>query len=145
MEQTLKSVIDLSSPVGFAVFWCVICYLLAVIGGWTRMASRYSASPYVTVDKRYLRSGLIGGVSYNGALVTGANREGLYLAAFLMFRPGHTPILVPWKSLTKGAAGTFSSALKTLDGNTITLPNSELNKLLEIAESHGAQVEHLQA
>jgi hypothetical protein len=38
-------------------------------------------------------------VSYNNCLTIGVTDEGLYLAVFPLFRPGHPPLLIDWSAL----------------------------------------------
>ncbi len=40
------------------------------------------------------------GMGYKGCATIGADSRGLYLAMFFMFRPGHSPMFVPWRDIT---------------------------------------------
>lgn len=80
-------------------FWCLICLLLASIGGWKRLASKYAASHPPTCDVLRMESGYFGSIKYKGCLTVAAMPRGLYLAVFPIFRPGHPSLLIPWDQI----------------------------------------------
>ncbi len=135
-------------PYLFPAFWCVITYLLAWFGGWLKMSRKWAAPSNLSLEKRYFRSGRLGKTKYNGALVTAATREGLYLSVLLPFRVGHKPLLVPWEELKlEGPDTGFLThnliVLSTSQGNKIKLFKTELQDLLGLASRLGADVKHL--
>ena len=81
----------------FAALWATICVVLSRSGGWHALASHYRATtPFLGTRLRFRSAQLGGWVGYNGSLTVGANREGLYLAVWPIFRIGHPPLFVPW-------------------------------------------------
>lgn len=135
-------------PFVFPLFWCAVCIGLAKSGGWTEMAKRWNAPSVVRCEKRYFRSGSVKKVQYSGSLIAGAAREGLYLSVLLPFRPGHTPLLLPWKELSveKSSKRMFLTTwfdFKTSCGNSVSFERSEVNALLAAATKLGADVEHM--
>jgi hypothetical protein len=81
----------------FPLLWCAITYLIAWIGGWRDLADVYSDTRDFQGELFRMRSGTMRAhVGYNNCLTFGANRQGLVLKVFALFRPGHPPLFVPW-------------------------------------------------
>lgn len=118
------------------------CYLLAWVSGWSLTSKAYPAPTLRGLKKRFFRCGGVGSVCFNGVLVTGASRFGLYLGV-LFFRPGHSSIYVPWSELELGYQCKYWTRLKSVDGATISLTNREFSGLMEEAGRLGGRVEHL--
>jgi hypothetical protein len=87
-------------PVFFIAMWVAICFLLAAIGGWSRLVEYYQSQSEFKGKKWHLRSGRLGLISYNNCLTIGSNYYGLYLAVLPLFRVGHPPLLIPWSDIT---------------------------------------------
>ncbi len=86
--------------IGFVGLWIFVCFLLARIGGWSRLATHYRAPADFSGTKWEFQTGYMGWARYKGCLTIGTNREGLYLAVFPLFRVGHPPLLIPWRDIT---------------------------------------------
>ncbi len=87
-------------PIFFIGMWVVVSFLLAVIGGWSRLAEYYQSQTDFSGKKWHFQSGRLGLVNYSGSLTLGSNYYGLYLAVFPLFRVGHPPLLIPWSDVT---------------------------------------------
>lgn len=87
-------------PFFFIGMWIGVCFLLAFIGGWSRLAEAYQTQTEFVGKKWYFQSGRLGLTNYNGVLTLGANYYGLYLAVFPLFRAGHPPLLIPWSDIS---------------------------------------------
>lgn len=87
----------------FAAAFCVIslaCLLLSRFGGWGALARRYAAEVPFQGRRLHFQFAQLGGwVGYNGALTTGADPTGLFLAVWPLFRLGHPPLFVPWDEI----------------------------------------------
>jgi hypothetical protein len=81
--------------VGFAAFWTVLCFVLSRFG-WATLAREYPDRLPVSGKSWRMRSGRVGPNNYSGCLNLTANPEGLRLAVFFLFRPGHAPVFIPW-------------------------------------------------
>lgn len=132
----------------FPVLWYFMCLHMSQTCGWAEMARRWSAPSNVEVDKRYFRSGQVGSMKIGSAMVTGASKEGLYLALVLPFRPGHPPLLIPWSELSrkgreKIALLLHGEVLTTTRGQRVVFYGDELDELLSEADKLGADVKHL--
>jgi hypothetical protein len=81
-------------------FWFGIMQLFSLLGGWRTLARRYSAPPDSSVPARVLtmQSGKIGLVSYRNALTVAFGPDGLHLSTFMLMRPGHPPLIIPWNA-----------------------------------------------
>lgn len=81
----------------FPIFWSAICMLIAVIGGWRRLARDHASDRDITGDAFAMRSGRFGiWASYSGVLSVTVGFEGLLLRPIIFFRPGHPRLVIPW-------------------------------------------------
>jgi hypothetical protein len=91
-------------PCGFPFFfvgmWVMVSWLIAMIGGWSRLAGHYRASSDFLGQTWNMCSGRMGISNYNGVLTIGANSNGLHLAVLLPFRVGHPPLFIPWEEIS---------------------------------------------
>lgn len=101
-------------PVFFAGLWVGIGFLLAATGGWQTIATHYPVDGAVPDAVKRFQSAEFGFVGYNSVLKLGANQRGLYVAAILPFRAGHTPFFVPWTDVTARAARRWLRAVVEL-------------------------------
>jgi hypothetical protein len=85
----------------FVCFWFAVLFLISLAGGWLELGRHYRYQGRMTGARKHMQFGsLRWGVGYNGCLSVGANYEGLYLAVWLLFRPWHPPLLIPWNDIT---------------------------------------------
>ncbi len=84
----------------FITLWNFVVFLIAVIGGWLRLAQHYRAQADFEGTKWPMQSGYMGLSRYRGVLTIGANSQGLYLAVFPLFRIAHPPLFIPWSDIT---------------------------------------------
>lgn len=87
-------------PVFFVGLWVFVLFLIARLGGWSRLAEYYQTQTRFEGQIWRFRSGRFRWASYNGCLTLGANDRGLYLAVFPLFRVGHPPLFIPWYDIT---------------------------------------------
>jgi hypothetical protein len=81
--------------------WVVLlANFTSYLSGWWRLSRHYRHRGHFDGTRRRFRSVSFGWSNYNGAVTVGTNSEGLYLAMFLLFRPGHPPLFVPWADVT---------------------------------------------
>lgn len=83
----------------FAVFWCLVIYLISRIGGWASLAEDFSTArpPPPEGETFSWTSGKVNFFSnYNNSLVANVSRSGLYVTPWTPFRIGHTPLFIPW-------------------------------------------------
>lgn len=84
----------------FIGLWCGVCFLIALIGGWRRLAQTYSLNASAFNGRTWtMRRARMGISQYKGVLTLGADQRGLYLAVFALFRPGHAPLYIPWEDI----------------------------------------------
>jgi hypothetical protein len=85
---------------GFLAFWLILLLLLAVLGGWQRLATSYLATALPDGQRwRFQDCALRFGLSYNGCVQVVASREGLRLSVLFPFRPWHPPLYFPWQEV----------------------------------------------
>ncbi|MDB5313005.1 MAG: hypothetical protein JWO38_7207 [Gemmataceae bacterium] len=90
------------APGGAALRWCFVVWVVGALSGWGGLARHYrylSDEPFRGTLRRF-RSGKLGWANSSRCLTVGTNPRGLYLAVFVLFRPGHPPLFVPWAELT---------------------------------------------
>jgi len=89
------------APLFFPVFWVFISLLLSRLSGWSALADVYSSDePFEGQQQRFVNARMRWMIGYNRALVVGASSRGLYLAMFILLRPGHAPLFIPWRDIS---------------------------------------------
>jgi hypothetical protein len=94
-------------PFFFILLWVIILFVLANIGGWSRLAQYYEAQSKFEGEKWSFKSGRMGMTNYSGCLKIGSDDYGLYLAVLPLFRVGHPPLFIPWHDITTSKSRRF--------------------------------------
>jgi hypothetical protein len=82
------------------VIWLAALWLIAHLGGWVSLASVYPAHTAPAGDRfRHQSVQVNNWLGYNGAVNFVAGIAGLHLTVFVLFRPFHSPIQVPWQEI----------------------------------------------
>jgi hypothetical protein len=100
-------------------FWCGLLALIGWAGGWAGLAKEYWFRDQFDGFRRRFASGAMNGgpllgfpCNYGLCLTLGSNQQGMYLAVFGPFRPGHPPLFIPWSDVsakpTKGWLNTYT-------------------------------------
>jgi hypothetical protein len=85
----------------FPIFWCAIVVLISRVSGWARLAERYHTNEAAQGPAWRFESASMRWNSRYGNIVTlSAEAQGLRIALFPLFRPGHPPLLVPWNEIS---------------------------------------------
>lgn len=100
MTPQVREAIPFLLPILVVATWLVLVMLLARYGGWQRLAERYRALGTFRGKVLRFRSGRLNRANYNTCLTVGTDGDRLYLAPLLLYRPGHPPLLIPWKEIT---------------------------------------------
>jgi hypothetical protein len=84
----------------FPALGCYASWSFARIGGWARIAKDYASrsvpqGPVFSMMSLQISS--FGG--YNNCIKVIFCAEGIYMVPFLIFRPGHAPLLIPWSKV----------------------------------------------
>ncbi len=75
--------------------------LISIVSGWWALSKSYRAnSPFNGKRLRMRSATMRWGTNYGGCLTIGANREGLYIAIFPIFRINHPPLFIPWNDIS---------------------------------------------
>ena len=84
----------------FPILWIAVCIILSHISGWHNLAQKYPRIDFVSGEKWRFRSAKLRySVSYNGCVNFVANREGLGISIFFIFRVGHPPLFIRWTDI----------------------------------------------
>ena len=91
----------LAAILSFVAVWTFVTWIASRASGWHRLAQRFgSPDPFASVgDQVRFASARIGWGNYSGALELRVSASGLYLATIWIFRPFHTPLLIPWTEI----------------------------------------------
>lgn len=84
----------------FAIIWLSVCFILAKVSGWEKLARVYRYDGAFSGKCWRFRSCRMNAcVSYNNCLAFGANPSGLYMKMLPLFRFHHPPLLIPWSEI----------------------------------------------
>lgn len=86
-------------PIAFIGLWCAVSLILSHVGGWHRLAHRFTVNSPPSGKSHSMQSGRIGGVNYNHCLTIHISEHGLRLSILFLFRLGHPPLLIPWDQI----------------------------------------------
>jgi hypothetical protein len=85
-------------------FWCLVCYLIGLMSGWSSLARRFTAQS--EPSGQTLQAGpLFYSVylrfwgHYSSVVRAISTTDALYLSVLLPFRPGHPPLCIPWNEI----------------------------------------------
>ena len=87
------------APIGSVAIWSGNCVLLALLSGWAALARRYRCADDEPHGAEHFVTGMLGVVSFRGALTVGIAEDGLDLRVMAVFRPGHPPLRIPWDAI----------------------------------------------
>jgi hypothetical protein len=87
-------------PVFFIGMWLFVSVLLSVLSGWRSLARSYPALVPPEGQSFWFRTGSFGSTNYSSCLHFTSGRAGLFLSVFLLFRPAHPPVFVPWSDVS---------------------------------------------
>jgi hypothetical protein len=94
-------IIAIGFPISFIVIWSLVCWLIALVGGWERLAQRYRTNnPPPPGSKKFDHTyGTFGLASYRGTLNVAVAPDALYLSVMRIFQVGHPPLRIPWSDV----------------------------------------------
>ena len=85
----------------FPLLWMGIVFMISFMSGWQSLAQRYATIIEAPTNTRSMASGMVGFSRYNNVLKVGLSDRGIYLSVFILFRPGHKPLFVPWSDISE--------------------------------------------
>jgi hypothetical protein len=103
MVNDWSAYLPIAVAAGFVAFSLVILNFLAIVGGWQRLASCYYASAVPPGERFLFRTANVGSVGYGSCLRFISGPAGLFISVFLLFRPGHPPLFIPWSDVSASA------------------------------------------
>ena len=83
----------------FIAMWCSVCLLLARIGGWSALATKFRAVEQPAGERFRFCSAKIGIAAYRSAITAIKSDTGLHLSVLALLRLGHSAILIPWSEM----------------------------------------------
>jgi hypothetical protein len=99
--DALHIVLIVLSVVGI---WLFVTFLISYTTGWAILAKAYRATQPFEVERHWTpfhaQLGKLGPFgSFGNSLNIGANREGLTLSVFILFRVNFPTLFIPWKDV----------------------------------------------
>ncbi|WP_298960068.1 hypothetical protein [uncultured Roseibium sp.] len=86
----------------FGLLWSVIVFLIGRLGGWSRLSRLYPGNqPPPGQSWRWVSASFGLFASYRKCLDITLSNAGLYLRPVIIFRIGHSPILIPWHAIVR--------------------------------------------
>ena len=90
----------------FAVFWTGIVYLISRMGGWASLSEEFPATGRIQGSVfRFCSARFRAMTNYSHCLTVIVSANGLYLEPMLMFRYGHSPILISRRAIVRFERG----------------------------------------
>ncbi len=86
-------------PLAFIGIWLALTTALGVFSGWNVLQDRYPDRDFPALRTLRFQSGKLGRVDFNSCLTLSATRFGVRIAAWRIFAPFQSPILVPWSDI----------------------------------------------
>lgn len=86
----------------FVPAWLGVCWLMAAVGGWQRLAEHYAQGErsFEGETRRFQRLSLGALANYGNCLVAGRGPEGVRLSVVRLVPVAHPPLVVPWSDIT---------------------------------------------
>ena len=103
----------------------LLCWVLASVSGWTRLAAEYradqtvTAEPSVAAERACMRTGRIGPINYHSVLSFSCTDDGLRISIAFPFRIAHPPLFIPWSEFHQVTPDNrlYSHRIKACIGN----------------------------
>lgn len=99
----MKDPFELLAPTifvpSFIVMWCGVCVLIAKVGGWSSLATKFRATEMPSGEKFRFCAAKFGFASYNGILTAIKSDAGLHLSVLAPWRLGHPALFIPWAEM----------------------------------------------
>ncbi len=101
MDSMQSVLIVMGSVSAFIVIWLFVVFLTSWMSGWGKLADVYPARMPFNEECWSWQSGSFRwSASYSGILKVCADTQALHLSVLFMFRPGHTPLSIPWEDIS---------------------------------------------
>jgi len=107
----------------FAAVWILVAKIVAVTGGWPKLAEIYGTTNRGEGEFFRTGSARIGKkwfpANYGRCLIIAIGSRGIFMNPWLPFRFFHRPLFLPWRAVTKMEDGKFlgiQQAKMTIEG-----------------------------
>lgn len=129
---------------GFIAIWLLACALIALIGGWTRLAEDFRSEGHACPPRVLLGGAYMRFIThYSNVIRISGGSDGLALSVLLPFGFCHPPLLIPWDQIEAQefkSLGIFP-AMKLLLGRDAHIPLTFYSSAArEVIASHQAQL-----
>jgi len=105
MQEIYTTIIVL---VSFPLLWILVIFLVGKLGSWRAISARFPFSAGMTSGERNERKSFqsirVGVSNYSGITNFESSSYGLHISVFILFKPGHPDILIPWQELRLGVS-----------------------------------------
>lgn len=101
MQDWMKQYFLVVFPLFFAGMWLFSMYWMALASGWRLLAKRFRAQGEFPGQKWKMQSAHMRWLTgFNGCLTVGADKAGLFMVPFVLFRIWHPALFIPWTEIT---------------------------------------------
>jgi hypothetical protein len=88
------------TALGAAASWPAFFWIAGHLDGWRALAAHYRIPrPTSPPDHRFVTLGLSVMAWYRSSMHLAFTPQGITIAPFIVFRPGHPPLHIPWEEL----------------------------------------------
>ena len=117
--------------------WLLLGWFSSILGGWSKLASRYRFDRPFSGKTFPTRSAMMGMTRYTSCLPLGANSEGFYLEVFFWMKVSHPPLFIPWTDIVGKIEDSWLTKILVLRFKPIPRVAIELpmNTVLELKEA----------
>lgn len=99
----LNRIFTMVAPYVFPLIWVGACFLFSRLSGWSRLADHYKAAYSIPAEDSTATwtpfYATLGRVESKNVIKIGANRHGIFLKVFILFRLFHPTLFIPWKDI----------------------------------------------
>jgi len=105
MQEIYTTIIALGS---FPFLWILVIFLVGKLGSWRAIADKFPFTSGMTTsaqnERRSFQSIRVGVSNYSGVTNFESSPYGLHISVFILFKPGHPDMLIPWQELRLGTS-----------------------------------------
>jgi hypothetical protein len=137
----VKILILAAFPIYFIALWCFILWMIALIGGWRKLAASYHDPRDFQGQTLRFQSAQLNWSNYRNILHLGLTERGLHLVPMVLFRPFHRPLFIPWEEIVaepiqRTLFGGYQLSFRSAPGVKMTLYQNTFEHILDFLRDY---------